>query len=203
MIVLKIFLIFLFSASLRFLDNQNGKIFHWKNKISCVTHIIGTFHFPLPRPPLLISLTYFSPISHLFLFGCSSFFEKQVESLLTRGMGDRVTFIRRLPLVPPSWSIDAPMPDPDSGTLRFGLLLNQVRAKSVLDVGPSADNTEESDKFKEFWGSKAELRRFKDGRIVVAVGKKKKKEDKKKKKVQGISFSLSSCHLFSFSLGTS
>lgn len=38
-------------------------------------------------------------------------------------------------------------------------------------MGPAADDTEEADKFKAFWGNKAELRRFKDGRILIAVGK--------------------------------
>lgn len=39
-------------------------------------------------------------------------------------------------------------------------------------MGPAADDTEEAERFKKFWGQKSELRRFKDGRIVVAVGKK-------------------------------
>lgn len=55
--------------------------------------------------------------------------------------------------------------------MNIGLLLNFVRSRSVIDMGPAADDTEEADKFKAFWGNKAELRRFKDGRILIAVGK--------------------------------
>jgi U3 small nucleolar RNA-associated protein 22 len=38
-----------------------------------------------------------------------------------------------------------------------------------VDRGPSADNTTEAEKFREFWGSKSSLRRFQDGSIVDAV----------------------------------
>eukprot|EP01018_Ginkgo_biloba_P017195 Gb_07104 [translate_table: standard] len=39
----------------------------------------------------------------------------------------------------------------------------------MLDMGPSADNKEESTKFRTFWGEKAELRRFKDGTIAESA----------------------------------
>lgn len=40
-----------------------------------------------------------------------------------------------------------------------------------MDHGPAADDTDESvvQRFRDFWGEKAELRRFKDGRIIESV----------------------------------
>ena len=49
--------------------------------------------------------------------------------------------------------------------------LNAVRARSTLVTGPPAENQDEVKKFQSFWGSKAEVRRFKDGAIISAVGK--------------------------------
>ena len=50
-----------------------------------------------------------------------------------------------------------------------GLHLSPDRAFSVVDKGPSAENKAECASFRAFWGSKAELRRFKQGGIVEAV----------------------------------
>ena len=100
----------------------------------------------------------------------SDYFASQVENVIERGVTDRVTSFRILPSSQISWRVTDPMPDLSESAIRVGLYVNPLRVKSVIDVGPSADNTEESDKFKDFWGAKAELRRFKDGRIVHAVG---------------------------------
>jgi hypothetical protein len=55
----------------------------------------------------------------------------------------------------------------------IALALNTNRFKSVIDLGPPADQKIQVEKFVDFWGkTKAELRRFKDGRINMVVGKK-------------------------------
>ena len=55
--------------------------------------------------------------------------------------------------------------------ITIGLVLNPSNAFRLVDHGPAAadEDTAETTEFREFWGKKAELRRFKDGRIVESV----------------------------------
>ena len=55
--------------------------------------------------------------------------------------------------------------------ITIGLVLNSSNAFRLVDHGPAAadEDTAETAEFREFWGKKAELRRFKDGRIVESV----------------------------------
>ncbi|KAH9912225.1 Nrap protein [Fomitopsis serialis] len=56
-------------------------------------------------------------------------------------------------------------------TVFLGLILDTEHAFRLVDHGPPAaeQETEASKQFREFWGEKAELRRFKDGSIVESV----------------------------------
>lgn len=55
--------------------------------------------------------------------------------------------------------------------VHIGLILDPAHAFRLVDHGPPASEqeTEESTEFRDFWGPKAELRRFKDGRIQESV----------------------------------
>lgn len=46
--------------------------------------------------------------------------------------------------------------------LKLGLVLNSEYALDILDKGPQS-NLPEAEEYRQFWGSKAELRRFQDG----------------------------------------
>lgn len=46
--------------------------------------------------------------------------------------------------------------------LKFGLILNSEYALDILNKGPQS-NLPEAEEYRQFWGSKAELRRFQDG----------------------------------------
>jgi U3 small nucleolar RNA-associated protein 22 len=50
-----------------------------------------------------------------------------------------------------------------------GLALDMEEARRLVDKGPPADDAQAAQQFREFWGPKAELRRFKDGRILETV----------------------------------
>ncbi|KAM9992348.1 hypothetical protein ACTFIY_009788 [Dictyostelium cf. discoideum] len=50
----------------------------------------------------------------------------------------------------------------------IGLKVNSENWLSVIDLGPPADHVNAS-KFREFWGNKSQIRRFKDGSILEAV----------------------------------
>lgn len=53
--------------------------------------------------------------------------------------------------------------------LFVGLVLNAEKCWRTIDHGPSAEDQAASQEFREFWGDKAELRRFKDGSILESV----------------------------------
>lgn len=56
----------------------------------------------------------------------------------------------------------------ETGETCFGLVLDPEHAFEIIDKGP-ANNSEEAAEFRKFWGSKSEMRRFKDGTIAESV----------------------------------
>lgn len=92
-----------------------------------------------------------------------------LTSLLEQGLGPRLRLLAhsRPPVL--EWDIaQDPPKHRDSGTLTLGLLLRPEGLTSVLELGPEADQPEAAD-FRQFWGSRSELRRFQDGSIREAV----------------------------------
>ena len=55
------------------------------------------------------------------------------------------------------------------GRLLLGVRLNALTAFRQLDAGPPATAKAEALLFREFWGEKAQLRRFRDGSIIESV----------------------------------
>ncbi|XP_012938355.1 nucleolar protein 6, partial [Aplysia californica] len=85
-----------------------------------------------------------------------------LEQLLTSALDDRVTLVCAAPRPNPQWSVnDAPLDYDEQSYLTFGLCLNTSAAFSVLNKGPPADHPEAL-AFREMWGDKSEMRRFKD-----------------------------------------
>ena len=101
--------------------------------------------------------------------------EQHLESLIKQALGDRASLVKVIPRrIKPGQD---PLP-----TLALGLpcllgrqLLAVARiegslATRMVDVGPPADDkTGAVERFRAFWGPKAELRRFQDGKISEAV----------------------------------
>lgn len=56
-----------------------------------------------------------------------------------------------------------------SQTLAIGVIFDREEHARILDMGPSAEQEEACRSWKAFWGSKSELRRFKDGKISESV----------------------------------
>ena len=57
----------------------------------------------------------------------------------------------------------------DLFTIWVGVILDPENAFRMVDLGPSSDNDKLANEFRSFWGDRAELRRFKDGRICESV----------------------------------
>lgn len=59
------------------------------------------------------------------------------------------------------WNINE-HPTSNDKSMKFGLVLNPEFALDILDKGPQS-NLPEAEEYRQFWGSKSELRRFQDG----------------------------------------
>ena len=81
----------------------------------------------------------------------------KVYQLLRSGLVDRIALLH--------CSLDKMRPD----RIDVGLIYDTAHATRVLDIGPSSESTEQGKAFRELWGEKAELRRFKDGSIAESV----------------------------------
>lgn len=93
-----------------------------------------------------------------------------MDSILRRGLGDRSRAVAILH--PSSTSRSISQAHPSSPNIAFiGILHNPQNAFRLVDHGPAADDQDQDalEQFRQFWGDKSELRRFKDGRIVESV----------------------------------
>lgn len=89
---------------------------------------------------------------------------------LKRGLGDRVSWINIESDCVSPWSIsDRDRQEIQDCDLTISLLLDPKNAARPIDRGPPAEDKQASIQFREFWGDKAELRRFKDGTILEAL----------------------------------
>lgn len=79
----------------------------------------------------------------------------KAAKVVRRGLTDRVKLVQARVL--------------SDSTFAIGLLLNGAMATRVLDMGPSSNQAEAGAAFRELWGERAELRRFKDGTIAESV----------------------------------
>ncbi|WRT70438.1 uncharacterized protein IL334_007436 [Kwoniella shivajii] len=77
--------------------------------------------------------------------------------ILRQGLSDRA----KLVYISPS----------SSSTLDIGIIYNPEHATRVIDIGPSSNSSQalKAEEFRQLWGEKAELRRFKDGSIAESV----------------------------------
>ncbi|KAG7990196.1 hypothetical protein I3843_02G012900 [Carya illinoinensis] len=102
---------------------------------------------------------------------CWRLYEQKVHTLLNQGFSDRAKMIRV------TWrntfsgcSIENGLSIFDREPLLVGVSVSSLeKAFRVVDIGPDAENKNEALKFRMFWGEKAELRRFKDGKIAEST----------------------------------
>ncbi|XP_031476888.1 uncharacterized protein LOC116248304 isoform X2 [Nymphaea colorata] len=97
--------------------------------------------------------------------------EGNVYSLLVEGLSDRAKFVRAVwRNVPPEWSLEDGLKGLGDGPLIVGIVIaSSEKGFRLKDIGPNPENKEEVIKYKKFWGSKVETRRFLDGTIAESV----------------------------------
>ena len=126
-----------------------------------VTHLRHDIHFAIPTQHLLLE----SQADHMSLQ-----LHKKLYSVLSRGLGDRITSISVHTNASNSWELaSARHPLYSQGQTVLAIGINATTASRAVDHGPSAENKKEAVEFRRFWGDKAELRRFKDGSILESL----------------------------------
>ncbi|KAL4354660.1 hypothetical protein GQ457_06G039830 [Hibiscus cannabinus] len=102
---------------------------------------------------------------------CWRMYEQDVHSLLYQGLTDRAKFIRVIWRNTYSdFNVENGLSALDCEPLFVGVLVSSVeKAFRVVDIGPNAEKKDEALMFRKFWGEKAELRRFQDGKIAEST----------------------------------
>ncbi|KAF8423778.1 Nrap protein [Tirmania nivea] len=97
-------------------------------------------------------------------------FAQKLYRVFLHGLTDRVTMITlKLPEIQPWDTRKKGGGLSDQKTVTAGFFLNSEKCHRLIDHGPSAENKKEATSYRNFWGEKAELRRFKDGSILESV----------------------------------
>ena len=105
-------------------------------------------------------------------------FGSKVYDILKRALSDeelgeraRLIHIRIPELVP--WQVTESPKQQDASGVEVGILFNPTNMNRTVDrgpaAGPSTEEKEKCERFRQFWGHKAELRRFEGGTIRETV----------------------------------
>lgn len=93
---------------------------------------------------------------------------ESIARLLRRGLNTRVRAVVVSSPAPQRWKTLETYSARER-TLEVSFWLDKDQAPRALDQGPPSEDAEGSAAFRELWGEKAELRRFKDGSITESV----------------------------------
>ncbi|KAI9797879.1 MAG: hypothetical protein M1833_005079 [Piccolia ochrophora] len=95
---------------------------------------------------------------------------KMLYQILHRALGDRVDLIDISCPEVGSWTTKNTMPNlSKEAAILVKLILNPANSERTVDHGPPAEDKREAAEFRQFWGPKAELRRFQDGGILESL----------------------------------
>ncbi|KAK9457688.1 Nrap protein [Dipodascopsis uninucleata] len=151
------------------LDDLNGdhfdSVFLEKVDSSIYQYDISSF-IKIPRPSLDKS---FKESERILYPSYKAYFSGKVFKILKEGLAERASVISTHYSYTKKFPLSATKPSDESGVLTVGLILNAELCERQVIHGPSAEDKEEAEKFRRFWGHKSELRRFRDGSIIESV----------------------------------
>ena len=94
----------------------------------------------------------------------------KVHDVISKALTDRLSLLSIGTPSTPTWPVKSHRSKALSReNLVLGIKQNPGGSFRTVDYGPAADEKEAGASFRAFWGEKAELRRFKDGRILECV----------------------------------
>ncbi|KAF1988268.1 pre-rRNA processing protein Utp22 [Aulographum hederae CBS 113979] len=95
---------------------------------------------------------------------------RKLFRVLKRGLSDRVSCVAVFVPQTKPWDVKKKMTGLDlSENVTIGLTYRPENSSRTVDHGPTAEEKKEAAAFRQFWGEKAELRRFKDGSILESL----------------------------------
>ncbi|XLR10635.1 hypothetical protein S83_038573 [Arachis hypogaea] len=102
---------------------------------------------------------------------CWRLYEEKVHGILAKALNDRAKSIQvTWRNTQCQWSVNDGLSVLDKEPLFIGISVSTLeKAFRIVDIGPNAESKDEALEFRKFWGEKAELRRFKDGRIAEST----------------------------------
>ena len=100
--------------------------------------------------------------------GTLAAFGSDVCRILKKAYGNRSQLVHIQLPEKKSWKLSG-HPAKQSQTITVGIIFELTHMTRQMEHGPPAEEQKEAAKFRQFWGEKAELRRFKDGSILECV----------------------------------
>lgn len=110
----------------------------------------------------------FSALSKISFITFEHFIKTKVYKILKRALTDRVTLISvKLSDQAQTFNVHKRKPthNEENVSIIVGLFLNAAECEKLVTKGPDSEDEKAGIEFRQFWGSKASLRRFKDGTI--------------------------------------
>jgi U3 small nucleolar RNA-associated protein 22 len=101
----------------------------------------------------------------------TNYFVRYIPEILNKALNDRIKLVSvSSPGIQP-WKINEVVPETESEAVDFtiGYVLDETLSLAQVEHGPSGNDLQNTKEFRELWGEKAELRRFKDGSITESV----------------------------------
>lgn len=92
----------------------------------------------------------------------------EAYKVLKKAYGSRAELVHVQQPTTKTWSLGAPIPL-ESQRVVIGVIFDFPQMSRQMEHGPPAEEQKEAARFRQFWGEKAELRRFKDGSILECV----------------------------------
>ncbi|KAF2737922.1 Nrap protein [Polyplosphaeria fusca] len=136
----------------------------------------STFILKVDSPKVHYDSTVSIPLSSLVPDAGAEYSTRLYEQIgkiyltLLRALTDRVKNISFTIPTEGEWPIaDTARSISKRRCILVNMITNPAAAHRTVDHGPSAESKKEAASFRQFWGEKAELRRFKDGSILESV----------------------------------
>lgn len=96
-------------------------------------------------------------------------FSTDVQRILKRAYGNRAQLVHTRVLAKKQWKLNSAHSNDNDDRITVGVIFDPSNMSRQMEYGPPAEEQKEAAKFRQFWGDKAELRRFKSGSILECV----------------------------------
>ncbi|KAI5969283.1 UTP22 [Candida margitis] len=116
------------------------------------------------------SIEKFGPLEKIRFITFDNYMRNRIYNLVRKALGERVTIVSVWKdKVNRFFSIHKRKPTNSSQSWVVGLQLNPDECDKVVTKGPDSEDKEKGATFRSFWGTRASLRRFKDGSVQHCV----------------------------------